>query len=135
MLNLYTSPSCTSCRRAKAWLEDHQIDYVERNITKQPLTVEEIKEILRLTYEGTEEIISVNSKTFRNLNIDLESLKLHELYQILTENPSMLRRPIIKDEKRMNVGFNEEEIRSFLPRKLRTFIFDDPHQIADDHTH
>ena len=31
----------------------------------------------------------------------------------------MLRRPIIKDEKRLNVGFNEEEIRSFLPRKLR----------------
>ena len=32
----------------------------------------------------------------------------------------MLRRPIIKDEKRLNVGFNEEEIRSFLPRKFRT---------------
>ncbi|RDU37703.1 transcriptional regulator Spx [Neobacillus piezotolerans] len=134
MLNLYTSPSCTSCRKAKAWLEEHQIDYVERNITKQPLTIEEIKEILRLTYEGTEEIISVNSKTFRKLNIDLESLKLHELYQIITENPSMLRRPIIKDEKRMNIGFNEEEIRSFLPRNLRNFIFDEPHQMAD-HTH
>ncbi|WP_316572229.1 transcriptional regulator SpxA [Neobacillus sp. YIM B06451] len=130
MLNLYTSPSCTSCRRAKAWLEEHHIDYVERNITKQPLTIEEIKEILRLTYEGTEEIISVNSKTFRNLNIDLESLKLQELYQIIKDNPSMLRRPIIKDEKRLNVGFNEEEIRSFLPRKLRTFIFDDPKQMA-----
>ena len=34
----------------------------------------------------------------------------------------MLRRPIILDEKRLQVGYNEEEIRSFLPRKLRTFL-------------
>ncbi|WP_316572610.1 transcriptional regulator SpxA [Neobacillus sp. YIM B06451] len=134
MLNLYTSPSCTSCRRAKAWLEEHHIDYVERNITKEPLTIEEIKEILRLTDDGTDEIISIRSETFRKLNIDLESLKLHELYQIIKDNPSMLKRPIIKDERRLNVGFNEEEIRSFLPRKLRTFIFDDPYQMAN-HTH
>jgi regulatory protein spx len=134
MLNLYTSPSCTSCRRAKAWLEEHNIDYVEKNITKEPLTIEEIQEILHLTVEGTDEIISVNSKTFRNLNIDLESLKLQELYQIIKDNPSMLRRPIIKDEKRLNVGFNEEEIRRFLPRKLKTFIYDDP-KPTEDHVH
>ena len=49
-----------------------------------------------------------------------ESLQLQDLYKIIKDNPSMLRRPIIKDEKRLNVGFNEEEIRSFLPRKFRT---------------
>ncbi|ALC92002.1 ArsR family transcriptional regulator [Bacillus sp. FJAT-18017] len=131
MVNLYTSTSCTSCRRAKAWLEEHHIDYVERNIIKQPLTVEEIKDILHLTEEGTDEIISVNSKTFKMLNIDLESLRLQDLFEIIKENPSLLKRPIIKDEKRLNIGFNEEEIRSFLPRKLRAFISDAPQQIAD----
>ncbi|WP_304413646.1 glutaredoxin domain-containing protein, partial [Geobacillus sp. ZGt-1] len=45
MVKLYTSPSCTSCRKAKAWLEKHNIPYVERNIFSEPLTVEEIKEI------------------------------------------------------------------------------------------
>ena len=54
--------------------------------------------------------------------LTLESLQLQELYKIIKDNPSMLRRPIIKDEKRLNVGFNEEEIRSFLPRKFRRFI-------------
>ena len=53
MVNLFTTPSCTSCRKTKTWLEEHQIDYVERNIISQPLTIDEIKSILRLTEEGT----------------------------------------------------------------------------------
>ncbi|MBM7619656.1 regulatory protein spx [Bacillus tianshenii] len=122
MVILYTTPSCTSCRKAKAWLEEHHIDYVERNILSDPLTIDEIKSILRMTEDGTDEIISTKSKTFQKLNVNIEALPLKELYELIKNNPQMLRRPIIQDEKRLQVGYNEEEIRSFLPRKLRTFV-------------
>jgi regulatory protein spx len=117
MVILYTTPSCTSCRKAKAWLKEYQIDFVEREMLSKPLSAQEVQEILRMTENGTDEIISFKSKAFRKLNVDLESIQLQELYKIIKDNPSMLRRPIIKDEKRLNVGFNEEEIRSFLPRR------------------
>ncbi|WP_425283790.1 transcriptional regulator SpxA [Mesobacillus persicus] len=113
--------SCTSCRKAKAWLEDNHIEFIERDILSEPLTKEEIKSILLLTEDGTDEIISTKSKTFQELNINIDSLPMHELYKIIISNPKMLRRPIIQDEKRLLVGYNEEEIRSFLPRSLRTF--------------
>ncbi|MGM7722212.1 transcriptional regulator SpxA [uncultured Metabacillus sp.] len=122
MVTLYTTPSCTSCRKAKAWLEEHQIDYIERNILSNPLTIDEIKSILRLTEDGTTEIISTNSKSFQELNVNIESLSLNEFYKLIMEDPKMLRRPIIQDEKRLQVGYNEEEIRRFLPRKLRTIL-------------
>lgn len=121
MVTLYITPSCTSCRKARAWLEEHQIEYVERNIISEPLTEEEIKSILRLTEDGTEEIISTNSKTYQQLNVDIDSLPLRDLYELIIENPTMLRRPIIQDHKRLQVGYNDEEIRRFLPRSLRTF--------------
>lgn len=121
MVTLYTSPSCTSCRKAKIWLEEHEIPYRERNITSEPLSIEEIKEILRMTEDGTDEIISTRSKIFQKLNINVESLPLQELYSIIQENPGLLRRPIIIDEKRLQVGYNEDEIRRFLPRRVRTF--------------
>jgi len=44
MVTLFTSPSCTSCRKAKAWLEEHEIPYTERNIFSEPLNIAEIKE-------------------------------------------------------------------------------------------
>lgn len=121
MVTLYLTPSCTSCRKARAWLEEHQIEYVERNILSEPLTVEEIKSILRLTEDGTEEIISTNSKTYQQLNVDIDALPLNELYELIIDNPQMLRRPIIMDHKRLQVGYNDDEIRRFLPRRLRTF--------------
>ena len=100
MVTLYTSPSCTSCRKAKAWLEEHEIPYKERNIFSEPLSIEEIKEILRMTEDGTDEIISTSSKSFQKLNVNLETLPLQELFQLIQDNPGLLRRPIIIDEKR-----------------------------------
>ncbi|WP_335869964.1 transcriptional regulator SpxA [Bacillus sp. 2205SS5-2] len=121
MVTLFTSPSCTSCRKAKAWLEEHEIPYSERNIFSEPLSIEEIKEILRMTEDGTDEIISTRSKIFQKLNVDLESLPLQDLFGLIQQNPGLLRRPIIMDEKRLQVGYNDDEIRRFLPRKVRTF--------------
>ncbi|HEY4565973.1 transcriptional regulator Spx [Planococcaceae bacterium Storch 2/2-2] len=120
-VTLFTSPSCTSCRKAKAWLEEHDIAYTERNIFSEPLDVDEIKQILRMTEDGTDEIISTRSKVFQQLNVDLESLPLKKLYELIQENPGLLRRPIILDEKRLQVGYNEDEIRRFLPRRVRAY--------------
>ncbi|MGO3780087.1 MAG: transcriptional regulator SpxA [Enterococcus viikkiensis] len=121
MLTLYTSPSCTSCRKARAWLQEHEIPYVERNIFSEPLNIDELKDILQMTEDGTEEIISTRSKVFQKLNMDLDELSLKELLDLVKENPGLLRRPIMIDEKRLQVGFNEDEIRRFLPRYVRQY--------------
>lgn len=119
MLTLFTSPSCTSCRKARAWLQEHEIPFVERNVFSEPLNNSELTHILQMTEDGTEEIISTRSKVFQKLNTDLDDLPLKELLNLVQENPGLLRRPIMADEKRLQVGFNEDEIRRFLPRDVR----------------
>ncbi|MCA0992219.1 transcriptional regulator Spx [Bacillus hwajinpoensis] len=121
MITLYTSPSCTSCRKAKAWLEEHNLPYEQRNMFAKPLSEDEIKAIIRMTEKGTEEIISKRSKAFESLDKELDELTLQELYSLIKENPGILKRPILLDTKRLQVGFHEDEIRSFLPRKVRAF--------------
>jgi len=131
LVTLYTSPSCTSCRKAKIWLEEHEIPYQERNVFSDPLTIEEIKEILRMTEDGTDEIISTRSKTFQKLNVNLETMPLQDLLVLIKDNPGLLRRPIIIDEKRLQVGYNEDEIRRFLPRKVRTFQLQEARRLVN----
>ncbi|MFC4735341.1 transcriptional regulator SpxA [Bacillus daqingensis] len=121
MVTLFTSPSCTSCRKAKAWLEEHDIPFEERNIFSEPLSVEEVKQVVRMTEDGTDEIISTRSKVFQELDVEMDAMPLQELFQLISDHPGLLRRPIILDEKRIQVGYNEAEIRRFLPRKVRTF--------------
>ncbi|SUN07582.1 transcriptional regulator Spx [Streptococcus acidominimus] len=84
-----------------------------------PLTTEELKTILAFTENGTDDLISTRSKVFQKLNIDVDELSISELIELIATYPSLLRRPIILDEKRMQIGFNEDEIRAFLPRKYR----------------
>lgn len=119
VVTLFTSPSCTSCRKAKSWLMKNNIEFKERNIFSDPLTIEEIRNILSITEEGTEDIISFRSKTFQKLNIDIDTMSIQDLYKVIQENPGMLRRPILVDNKRLQVGYNEDEIRRFLPKEVR----------------
>lgn len=72
-----------------------------------------------MTENGTEEIISTRSKAFQELDLNLEEIGLNELFDLIQTTPGLLRRPIIMDEKRLQVGYNEDEIRRFLPRKVR----------------
>lgn len=119
MITLFLSPSCTSCRKARAWLLNHEVPFVEHNIMTSPLSAQELQHILSLTENGTDDIISTRSKIFQKLDLDVESLSISELIKLIEENPSLLRRPIILDTKRMQIGFNEDEIRAFLPRSYR----------------
>lgn len=119
MVTLYSSPSCTSCRKAKQWLVDHNLPFIERNLNKEPLRAEDVKAMLRLTEDGTEELISTRSKIFSELTIDLDDMSINKLIDLIVMYPSLLKRPIILDNQRMQIGYNDDEIRRFLPREVR----------------
>ena len=118
-VTLYTSPSCTSCRKAKKWFKEHGVAFVEQNIFVQPPSVKQLKLILQLTENGTEDIISTRSKDYKKLNLNLETLSVGQLIGLITRHPGLLRRPLMFDNKRLQVGFNDDEIRRFLPREIR----------------
>lgn len=119
VIKLYTSPSCTSCRKAKAWLQTNHLNFEEKNIFAEPLSENEIRQILAATEGGVEDIISTRSKVYEKLGIDFNDLSLKEMIRLFKEYPSLLRRPILLDEKRVLIGFNEDEIRAFIPREIR----------------
>ena len=85
MVTLFLSPSCTSCRKARAWLNRHDVVFQEHNIMTSPLSRDELLKILSYTENGTEDIISTRSKVFQKLDIDVDELdkKLNELKSML----------------------------------------------------
>lgn len=120
-VTIYTQSSCSSSRKALKWLNENNIAYNEKRITSHPLTLAEFKNILSMTEDGTDEIIATNSNDFKNLDADIEQLSIQELYQLIQTYPRMLRSPILMDDKRIQIGYNEMDIRRFIPRKVRAF--------------
>ena len=129
-VTIYTQSSCSSSRKAIKWLKENNISFIEKRITSQPLTLAEFKNILRMTEDGTDEIIATNSNDFKNLNLDIDQLSIQDLYNIIQQYPRMLRSPILLDEKRIQVGYNEMDIRRFIPRKVRAFELNAMQQLA-----
>lgn len=119
MIKLYTSHGCASCRKSKKWLDEHNVKYEEKNIFNTILKSDEIKEILAKSENGTDDIISTKSKIIKELGVDINEMSINELISFIQQNPSVLRRPIIIDDNKFQVGYDEEEIRTFIPRELR----------------
>ncbi|MFD1318217.1 transcriptional regulator Spx [Loigolactobacillus zhaoyuanensis] len=118
-VKLYIASSNGSSRNARAWFQHHQIPFTERNIMVQPLDQNEVKHLLRMTENGTEDLISVRSRIFSKLKINLDTISISELVALIAQHPDLLKRPIMFDEKRLQIGYNEEDIRRFLPRQTR----------------
>lgn len=128
MIKIYTSPSCSSCRKVKKWFDEQKIPYKEKSIFSPSLSEADLREILTKSENGTDDIISNRSKVVKEKNVDLDDMKISDLLKFIKENPSCLKRPIIVDDSKIQVGYNDEEIRTFIPaakRLAKTWCSDD----------
>lgn len=119
MIVVYTSPGCASCRKVKQWLKDRNLKFIEKNIFSTLLNENEIRHLLMRSENGTEDIISKRSKIIQERQIDVEEMSIKDLVRFVQQNPSVLKRPIIINERNFLVGYDEEEIGAFVPQELR----------------
>lgn len=119
MIIFYTSPGCASCRKAKRWLQDNRINFVEKNIFSNLLSESEIKYLLSRCENGTEDIISTRSKAFASIKGNIDDLSVNELTRFIQRNPSILKRPIMLSERSMVVGYDDDEITAMVPLERR----------------
>lgn len=116
-IKIYGS-TCKSTQKAREWFEKHNLAYMYRDIVEDPLTTNEMKKILSLTENGTEDVLSVRSNIYKQLDLDLANLSLHELFEYIDVHPDLLRKPIIFTKDKLQVGFNDT-IRQFIPKEKR----------------
>lgn len=119
MIQIYTTPSCASCRKAKKWFDQYNIPYSEKNIFSIKLSKEDIFKMLANSENGFDDIISTRSKVFKEKHLEPDNMSIIELVEFIINNPSVLKRPIIINENELQVGYNNEDITIFLPKELR----------------
>ena len=133
MITIYTSPSCASCKKVKQWFDENKIPYKEKDIFKSVLNPEELKDILRKTENGTDDIISTRSNIIKEGKVNIDDMKISELIDFIIKNPSILKRPIMVDDTKIQVGYNKYEISSFVPAAKRVAYNNCPHaQMCED---
>lgn len=104
-------PKCTTCKRAKKFLEDNNIKFTDRNIKEDNPNAEE----LRLWHERSgleiKRFFNTSGLVYRSLGLKdkLESMTDDEKYAILATDGMLVKRPIVVGEDFVLVGFKEKE--------------------------
>jgi regulatory protein spx len=128
MIKLYAAASCSSCDKARDWLDRFGLAYEEVNIVRDELSDEDLFRILSMTDNGTDDIISHRCKAYFEVDVDFEKLCISEMFKVLRDNRSLLKRPILLDDKHIQIGYNEDELRKFIPRDVRLVEFKDAYE-------
>ncbi|MFC0235152.1 Spx/MgsR family RNA polymerase-binding regulatory protein [Fictibacillus phosphorivorans] len=121
-ITFYTYPSCTSCRKAKMWLKQNKVSFDERHLFKETPTVEELRELLKLTRYGTEDILAKRSQSFKSLDVDIYDLSTNELLTLLSKNPKLLKRPLVTDGKQLIAGYSPGDMKKLCSTKEKEHI-------------
>ncbi len=110
MIRFYAYKGCSTCRRARKWLQEHSINFEEIAIREQPPTLEELQ--LALKAKGSlKSLFNTSGVDYRKMNLKdkLPTLTEKEALELLHQNGNLVKRPFVIGENIALVGFKETE--------------------------
>ena len=104
-------PKCSTCQKAKKFLDDHNIKYIDRHIVTETPTYEELKAIIEASGLPVSKFFNTSGLLYRNMNLkeELKNASDDEKIQLLASNGMLIKRPLLVCKNKVLVGFKEEE--------------------------
>ena len=104
-------PRCSTCQKAKKWLDEHQLQYTERNIAEENPTYEELREWYAKSGLALKKFFNTSGLLYREMNLKdkLPAMSEEEQLRLLATNGMLVKRPLVVGENIVLVGFKEAE--------------------------
>lgn len=104
-------PKCTTCQKAKKFLDENGIKYDERNIKEQNPTLDELKKWHKKSGLPLKKFFNTSGQLYRSMELSkkLPSMSEDEQFALLASDGMMVKRPIIVTDSDVLVGFKESE--------------------------
>lgn len=112
MSNIFIQyPKCSTCKKAKKWLEENKIEFIERNIVTEIPTIEELTEWIRNSNQEIKKWFNTSGLKYKELNLKekLLSMNNEEKIKMLASDGMLIKRPILISNKCILIGFKEEK--------------------------
>ena len=113
MTNLFIEyPKCTTCKRAKKWLDEHKIKYEDRHIVDNNPTFEELKKWIKKSNLEVKKFFNTSGNLYKEMNLSkkLKELSDEEQIKLLSTNGMLVKRPIMIGKDFVLVGFRDENL-------------------------
>ena len=118
----YCVPSWSTCKKAKAWLEQNSIQFTYLDLLKEPPGLKELKQIAKINNLNVKDLINLKSQVFKKLKPDLKNMDEKSIANLINENPRILLRPILTDGETLVLGFKENQYKELIRWNLPNII-------------
>lgn len=109
-------PKCSTCQKAKKFLDENKVKYEERHIVTDTPNVEELKDIIKKSGLSVNKLFNTSGMLYRSMNLkeELKSLSDEEKISLLASNGMLIKRPIFIKNSDIVVGFKEDEWKAII---------------------
>ena len=109
-------PKCSTCQKAKKWLDEHQISYEDRHIVENNPTVEELKDWYERSGLPLKKFFNTSGMLYKEMKLKdkLSEMSEEEQLKLLATNGMLVKRPLIVDGDRVLTGFKMAEWEALL---------------------
>lgn len=109
-------PKCTTCQKAKKWLDTHHITYTERHIAEDNPSYDELKDWYAKSGLPLKRFFNTSGMLYKEMQLKekLPAMSEEEQLRLLATNGMLVKRPLIVDGEKVLVGFKEAEWEEYL---------------------
>ena len=111
MIKFICYPKCTTCQKAKKWLDDNKIEYELRDIKLDNPTLEELTEWYKQSALPLKKFFNTSGLLYKSLDLKnkLPTMTDDEMLKLLASDGRLVKRPLLIGEDLVLVGFKEAE--------------------------
>ena len=104
-------PKCSTCKKAKKYLEEHGIEFEDRHIVEENPTKEELAEWIRISGKPVKKFFNTSGMKYRELGLKdkLPQMNEEEQIELLASDGMLVKRPLLIDGEMVMTGFKEAE--------------------------
>ncbi len=104
-------PKCSTCQKAKKWLEEHNAEYTERHIVESNPSYDELKEWHEKSGLPLKKFFNTSGMLYKQMQLKdkLPAMSDNEMLKLLASNGMLVKRPLLVEENKVLVGFKEAE--------------------------
>lgn len=112
MKNIFIEyPKCSTCKKAKKWLQQNNIEFVDRNIVEETPTVKELTEWIERSGLDIKKWFNTSGVKYKELNLKdkLSNMSDKEKIELLASDGMLIKRPVLVSDKGIYIGFKEDK--------------------------
>lgn len=104
-------PKCSTCQKAKKWLDDNFIEYIDRHIIENNPTYEELKQWYEKSELPLKRFFNTSGMLYKSMNLKekLQNMSEEEQLKLLSTDGMLVKRPLIISDDVILTGFREKE--------------------------